>query len=596
MCAQEVSEQTQQKDLQQASDLLVSYLASLGVEYAFGIPGGAIEPLFDAFARSEREQGPRMVVARHETGAAFMAAGYSKNADKLGVCATTTGPGATNIITGVATAYNDNIPLLVITAQTSLNNFGKGAFQESSDTGTDLVGLFQFCTVYSTLVSHIEQFERKLTHAILMAFRERKPVHLSVPIDIFRQKLPQQAPCDLRQHIRTPEAVDISAIKELGDILASAKKSVFILGAEAAESCDLIEDCAFKVGAALVSTPEGKGLIHSHHPLFKGVIGFAGHPLAREQLCQADVDTVIAVGNSMSEWAIGCWQPETHRGQRLVHIHPRATELCHTPMASLQIHAAVRTVFESLLAELVSRGIQRKDRTRQVEVVNKYALPCYNRAAPELTEGWRQRRVLPQWLMTKLPQHLPPNTRYVADVGNSMAWAIHYLHPRAHGRQERQQASPKGLFQATIEYASMGWAIGVSIGAALANPGQTHVCITGDGSWLMSGQEITVALQQRLPIIFIVLNDAALGMVKHGQRLTGAEQTGFELPQVDFALLAKSLGVRGINIRCPDDWFELFENRDWMTKGPVLLDVLVDQEQVPPIQSRTSELQQRASK
>ena len=166
-------------------DLLINYLEQLGVEYIFGIPGGAIEPLYNALARSEARGGPRAIVARHETGAAFMADGYSRNTGKLGVCCATTGPGATNLITGVASAYENNIPLLVITAQTALSTFGRGAFQESSCTGVNTVGIFEHCTRYNTLISHVDQFETKLATAIMTAFQAPMgTVNIRVPLDV----------------------------------------------------------------------------------------------------------------------------------------------------------------------------------------------------------------------------------------------------------------------------------------------------------------------------------------------------------------------------------------------------------------------------
>ena len=167
------------------ADLLVEYLDQLGVEYVFGVPGGAIEPLYNALARSERRGGVRAVVARHETGAAFMADGYARNTGKLGVCCSTTGPGATNMITGVASAYENNVPMLVITAQTAISTFGKGAIQDSSCTGINTVGLYQHCTRYNTLISHAAQFEHKLATAIMSAMGSPAgPAHISVPRDV----------------------------------------------------------------------------------------------------------------------------------------------------------------------------------------------------------------------------------------------------------------------------------------------------------------------------------------------------------------------------------------------------------------------------
>lgn len=163
-----IHESTTEKTL---ADLLIDYLAQLSVDFVFGIPGGAIEPLYNALALSMRNSGPRPILARHETGAAFMADGYYRQTGKLGVCCATTGPGATNLLTGVASAYENRIPLLVITAQTALSLFGKGAFQESSCTGINTVSLFGHCTRLSSLVSHPNQFEPKLINAVMTAFR-----------------------------------------------------------------------------------------------------------------------------------------------------------------------------------------------------------------------------------------------------------------------------------------------------------------------------------------------------------------------------------------------------------------------------------------
>ena len=176
-------------------DLLVAYLEQLSVDYVFGIPGGAIEPLYNALARSARRNGPRAITARHETGAVFMADGYARQTGKIGVCCGTTGPGTTNLITGVASAYENQIPMLVITPQTAMQDFGRSAFQESSCTGINTVGMLQFCTRYNTLVSHAKQFEHKLMTAIMTAhYSPNGPVHLSIPLDVLRAPAPVVKP------------------------------------------------------------------------------------------------------------------------------------------------------------------------------------------------------------------------------------------------------------------------------------------------------------------------------------------------------------------------------------------------------------------
>ena len=159
----------------EVADMIVAYLESIGVDFAFGIPGGAVEPLYNAFARSERRGGLRSVVARHENGAAFMADGYARATGKIGVCVATSGPGATNLITGVSCAYDNCIPMLVITGQPALPSFGRRSFQESGCTGINVVGMFRHCTGYNSLVSHSDQMETKLANALMRAHQLQRP-------------------------------------------------------------------------------------------------------------------------------------------------------------------------------------------------------------------------------------------------------------------------------------------------------------------------------------------------------------------------------------------------------------------------------------
>ena len=212
-----------------AADLLVQYLEMLGVEFVFGIPGGAIEPLYNALARSARRGGVRPLVARHESGAAFMADGYSTRSGRLGVCCSTTGPGATNLVTGVASAYANQIPMLVITAQTALPTFGRGAFQESSCTGINTVGILAHCTRYNTLVSHLDQLEHKLVSALMTAYGSPPgPVHLSIPLDVMRAWVkPGSARFDLVKLLHRPQLVDGEAVESCCRLLERSGRTVF---------------------------------------------------------------------------------------------------------------------------------------------------------------------------------------------------------------------------------------------------------------------------------------------------------------------------------------------------------------------------------
>ena len=204
------------------SDLIISYLEQFGIEYVFSVPGGPIGSLYDALVRSEKRGGPRSVLARHENGAAFMADGYARETGRIGVCCATTGPGATNLITGVASAYADYIPMLVITAQTALPTFSQGGFQESSADVTDIVGMYEHCTRYNTLVSHPDQLETKLSAALTTALQTPKgPAHLSIPIDILRSPAKgQKAFPNLHHLLNEPTStIDTIALEKLEQAL-----------------------------------------------------------------------------------------------------------------------------------------------------------------------------------------------------------------------------------------------------------------------------------------------------------------------------------------------------------------------------------------
>ncbi|MDM3872105.1 thiamine pyrophosphate-binding protein [Porticoccus sp. W117] len=576
-------------------DLLVSYLRQLDVEYVFGVPGGAIEPLYNALARSERSGGPRAIIARHETGAAFMADGYAHHTGKLGVCCATTGPGATNLITGVASAYDNHTPMLVITAQTALSTFGRGALQESSCTGINTVGLFEHCTRYNTLVSHAEQFEHKLAAAVMTAFQAPAgPVHLSVPLDVMSSFSSTTEPSfDLSKLLNKPHYVDNEALDALYEELVTARNPILLIGDEASESVGSLLSLAVKLGAQIITTPHGKGLVSPYHPLFKGVIGFAGHESARKALLDPEVDLVIAVGSSLSEFASSGWDQSMLMNNRLVHVESAETNLTRSPMARLHVRGHLESIFENIVERLEheprlticsvddlvdgKKSSQPAEKGKHFEVMEPEK--CKSDATP----------IKPQRLMAELPKLFPPCTRYMADSGASLAWSIHYLHPfdrRMAGKRDAHD----GLYRTCLEFASMGWAIGSAVGAALARPGSPVVCIAGDGSMLMSGQELTVAVQEGLPVVFVVLNDSAYGMVRHGQKLTGAEPVGTELPFVDFSTVANAMGADGYVIQSPEDLLSLDINKICSQGKPTLLDVRIDPEEVPPIGMRTDAL------
>lgn len=585
----------------EAADLIVAYLHDLGVEYVFGVPGGAIEPLYNALARSGRQGGPQAVVARHESGAAFMADGYARETGKLGVCITTSGPGITNMITGIACAFDNGVPLLAITGQPPLHSFGKNALQESSCTGINAVAMLQHCTKYNSLVSHTGQLKAKLGNAIMQAMQAPQgPSHLSIPVDILRAPAQWSRPDahDFTALLQIkPTLVDLKAAAQLKLMLDQASRPVFFIGSGCGDAAEAIMQLVHMTNALFVTTPDGKGFINPRHHGYRGVLGFGGHDSANALLA-TEPDLIVAFGTGFGELNSSGWY-EGVLNSRLVHVDNSDKNLMHSSMARLHVRGRIKSVCEHLIALMPPEA---KSTVRAF--IDKRTEPSEGPGVARMSEPEKFHSnaspIKPQRLMKALSEKFPPSTRFVADTGNSAVWAVHCLQPQDRRlvrwspsqsvMQKDQRTAASSWLRVTMDFAPMGWAIGAAIGIASGNPKCAVVCITGDGSYLMNGQEITVAAAQGLTVIFVVLNDAALGMVKHGQRMAGAEPIGFELPQVDYRLMAQSMGIPGHVISSPQDLEKIDFNGILLRPGPTLLDVRIDCEEPAPMGVRLQTL------
>jgi acetolactate synthase-1/2/3 large subunit len=471
--------------------------------------------------------------------------------------------------------------------------------------------MFSHCTRYNTLVSHVDQLETKLVQALMRATQTpRGPVHLSIPLDILRAPVEQRlSPQHLQKLMRTPSMLDEEAVRELFLMLPGTRKMVLIVGGDCGEAIDAIIHFAEMTNSPFVTTPDAKGLINPHHALYRGVFGFAGHRSAWEALSD-DTELVLAIGTSLREWTSAAWSGSV-LNRKLVHIDANDEHLRHSPMSRHHVRGRIRTVFERLLDVMHI----------EQEALGMPWSASHSSSASKAIVSLREHEktqsnatpIKPQRLMVELSKRLPPTTRFLADAGNATAWAIHYLESRNNRRlglvpnagkaavadQPSSGTNPRrgerrqdraGWLRVLMDFAPMGWAIGAAVGIAQAKPECPVVCITGDGSYLMNGQEITVAAQECLTVIFVILNDGALGMVKHGQRLAGAERVAFELPTVDYAAMARSMGVAGHVIHGPEDFDALDMNAILNRQGPTLLDIRIDGEEVPPMDLRMQTL------
>jgi acetolactate synthase-1/2/3 large subunit len=250
-----------------------------------------------------------------------------------------------------------------------------------------------------------------------------------------------------------------------------------------------------------------------------------------------------------------------------VHVDESEENLARSPMARLHVWGNIRATCDKIIASWTRPAAAPARGAIGPAVALEAADRFHSDAVP----------LKPQRLMKELSSRFPPSTRFLADSGNSMTWSTHYLQPR-----DRRPGTSSWLRMA-LDFAPMGWAIGAAVGMARANPRGPVVCITGDGAYLMSGQEITTAAQEELPVIFVVLNDHAYGMVMHGQRLAGAEPIAYELARVDYRRMAESMGVAGHVIESPGDLDALDFGLISTRRGPTLLDVRIDREEVPPM-------------
>lgn len=561
-------------------DLILRYLERLGVEYVFGVPGGSIEPFYNALARSERRGGIKAVIARHETGAAFMAEGYARETGRLGVCCSTAGPGATNLITGVASAYADNIPMLVISAQTSLDRFGQGSLQETSCTSINTVEMFARCTRYNTLVSHTAQLETKLLQAVSYALGNQPgPAHLGIPLDVMRHPVSQDSSdWNLRAFTHHDVASSPEATQLLLKELDGVSKVAVVLGEGAAEAAGMLISLAESRNWQLVTTPRGKGLVDSFHPLYRGVFGFAGHESATEALKSENADLVLVVGTALDEVSTSGWDTAALLSDRLIHISRNPDHLTRSTMARLVILGSPRLILASVSNSVIGEPI-----TKHVESTdNEYRLSPQVNLDSQVNSQMADGKIKPQALMTYMSEVCPAHSRVLMDSGNSFLWGIHHWNIR----RLPEIDTAKKFFHIGIGFASMGWAIGASIGMAAGAKGAPVICFTGDGSYLMAAQEITTAFQENLNLLMVVLNDSALGMVRHGQRLSGGESIGHNLPDIKFADVAKAMGIDSYRVETMEELRAIDLDDILSRPGPCLLDVVIDRNEVPPMGSR----------
>ena len=556
-----------------AAEVIVNSLEKHGVEYVFGVPGGAIEPLNNALHKSDI----KVIVAKHEQGAAFMADGFARVSGNIAVCCSTAGPGATNMITGIASSFGDSIPVIALTGQVSTSLFGKGAIQEFSVQSFGIVSIYVQFSKYSDIVINENKAGEMISRARRLALTGRKgPVHLNLPADIMKRKVTD----DKHERCSTTQVMgfDREAVKEAARLLLGAKRPVIVAGWGTVQSRADLEllELAEMMDIPVATSPKAKGILSESHPLSLGVLGFAGSPVSKEYIIKRDVDVMLAVGTSFNEFVTSGWDKRLLPMKSLIHIDIDSNEIGKNFYIDVGIAGDAKTVLRELIYELHRKNKRKKvrdDRRKEVQNI-KEDLTVKSRKLNKMPYN-------PQRLIMDLSEAMPEGTIYFVDNGNSMAWAIRHLNI----------TSPYS-FYVGLGFASMGFAVAASIGAKLASGNRPVVALVGDGSFLMNGMEVSTAVNYNIPVIWVVMNNSMLGMVYHGRKLAGIPE-GIEstFKPVDFVKLAEGFGARGIRITQPGEI-----NREMMAEiisagVPTVLDVIIDPEEVPPIHSRIASLE-----
>lgn len=558
--------------------LILEQLKAEGVRTVFGIPGGPATPLFDAF---HADAGLRLVASRHEAGAAFMALGDARVSGRIGVCLLTTGPGATNAVTAVAAAKSDGLPVLVLTAQTATSSFGKGALQDSTESGVDTVALFRPITKLSAMLANPAAAAALVRQALRTAMTGRRgPVHLSIPTDLMRRPAAGTAlaPGRYRAEVRL---FDREAVRRCARALLEARRPAILAGHGinlAGAQPELLE-LAELLSIPVATTPKGKGAFPETHPLSLRVFGLASSPLSERYLLSEGVDALLVLGSSLHENSTSGWDPRLGAGLLMQQDIEPATIGRNYPV-EVALAGDAKTTLRELLFELRRRlaaGEAPPDGARRAFARFKAGARIFLDPDAMLSNAVP---IKPQRLMRELDGALPEDALIFLDVGCNNLWATHYL--TATGRN--------AFIHNWGDFAAMGYGVAAAVGGKLAAPGRPVIAIVGDGGFAMAGMEVSTAVTENIPVVWIVLNDARLNAVHHGQTMQYAGRTiGTEFRRMDVALVATALGAWSRRVRRPGDVAAAVA--DALASGrPAVIDARVDADEIPPIQSRVRSL------
>ena len=508
---------------------LMDALHRHGVEVIFGYPGGAILPIYDELHLAESRGWLRHILVRHEQGGAHAADAYARSTGRVGVCFGTSGPGATNLVTGIATAQMDSVPMVVITGQVPRAAIGTDAFQE-----TDIFGITLPIVKHSWVVRDPADIGRIVAEAFLIAANGRPgPVLIDVPKDVGAELfdyVPVEPGSVIPAGFHLPPAPQPEAIDAALQLIRQARRPLLYVGGGAisSDAHDQVQQLAERFRLPVTTTLMGKGAFDENHPLSVGMLGM--HGTAYANFAVTECDLLIAVGARFDDRVTGRLDGFAPRAQ-VIHIDIDAAEMGKTRLPDVPVVGDVRAALIQLLHASAGEDAQGRTEAWLDRISTwKQQYPLVVPAA----EG----EIAPQEVVVAL-RDLAPSAFFTTDVGQHQMWAAQFLR-----NGPRRWISSAGL-------GTMGFGMPAALGVQMAHPHEQVICVAGDASILMNIQELGTLSQYNLPVKVVVLNNGWQGMVRQWQesfyeeRYSASEMTG-GMP--DFVALAEAFGVRGVRI------------------------------------------------
>jgi len=533
------------------SKALFEALKVEGVKHIFGIPGGAIIPIYDALYDVHEI---RHILTRHEQGAAHAADGYARALGKQGVCMTTSGPGATNLTTGILNAYMDSSPVVAISGQVPTQALGTDAFQEA-----DMLSVMLPIAKHNFIVHHIEELPSVVRLAFKVAMTGRPgPVHIDLPKNVQATKADLKIPAEIKYEKPLKLQPDPEQVRKAVDMLTKAEQPVIFAGGGimwSGASKELIE-LAELLNAPVTTSLLGKGTIPEDHPLALGMLGMHGRMAANTVVTESDM--LLAVGVRFSDRSTGDVRYFAPKA-KIIHIDIDPVEIGKNVRVDLPVVGDAKRSLAAIIKELHSRA-KRGRASRWIERVKKLR----KEFAPRM--DYDEVPIKPQRVIKEIQSVLDENAIIVTEVGQCQMWAAHFYVVR----KPRHFISSGGL-------GTMGFGFPASMGAKVARPECDVVNIAGDGSFLMNSQELATVVENEINVVSCIFNNRYLGMVKQWQDLFYQKRrSATNLGKVpDFVKLAEAYGAWGDRAAKPSEVAPKL--REALRCGkPAVLDIPID--------------------